>query len=150
MFFPRLWDLGVYPHFCDTRESPPLHWGLVVLSQQWIPFPTTLFIPVFQEAVRFHSNKCCRLHGLGHIEHVFASCGLVVELQAQNRSNLTSFAPQTHQVEESDEETPGPVASASDSRLLGLRGGPSESWLGRLGARRSGWKAKVLFWTAIG
>ena len=24
-----LWDQGVFPHFCDTRESPPLYWGLV-------------------------------------------------------------------------------------------------------------------------
>ena len=24
-----LWDQGVYPHFCDTRESPPLYGVLV-------------------------------------------------------------------------------------------------------------------------
>ena len=22
-----VWDQGVYPHFCDTRESPPFIWG---------------------------------------------------------------------------------------------------------------------------
>ena len=26
---PGLWDQGVFPHFCDTRESPRLYWGLV-------------------------------------------------------------------------------------------------------------------------
>ena len=24
-----LWDQRLYSHFCDARESPPLHWGLV-------------------------------------------------------------------------------------------------------------------------
>ena len=41
-----LWNQGACPHFCDTRESPPVYGVLVfgkpfVVSQKW-SFPTTL------------------------------------------------------------------------------------------------------------
>ena len=31
-----LWDQGVFPHFCDTRESPPLYGGLNVFGKPFL------------------------------------------------------------------------------------------------------------------
>ena len=42
-----VWDQGFYPHFRDTKESPPVFWGaslgesFFVVSQKW-SFPTVL------------------------------------------------------------------------------------------------------------
>ena len=63
--FSGLWDQGLYPHFCDTRESPPMYGGFVfgnsfhfhsVVSQKW-SFPTALLILQAQkQATLLQSN----------------------------------------------------------------------------------------------
>ena len=102
-YLSGLWDQGVFPHFCDTRESPPFY-GELVFGKPFLlyhrsghfPQPCIIFTCANSLGKRSFDLPLWLLRTLDKdflgkehgcrweaffVLHIFACCGLVVEIQ---------------------------------------------------------------------